>query len=60
MKKIKFTAFATSKTGERSHGSGETTVSNDVPRQNYPEAVRQDLKRQGYTDVHIDNLTSES
>ncbi|WP_435283068.1 hypothetical protein [Streptomyces koelreuteriae] len=60
MPKIKFTAFATdTKSGERGHGSGETTVSHWISRHDYPESIRRDLERQGYKDVHVDNLTTE-
>jgi hypothetical protein len=61
MKKIKFTAFATNtKTGEREYGPGEVQVPNYIPRQNHEESVRRVLKKNGYTDIHVDNLTSES
>lgn len=58
MPKIKFTAFATdTKSGQRGHGSGETTVSNNVPVRDYEQTVRQNLTAQGYKDAAI-NITS--
>jgi hypothetical protein len=59
MPKIKFTAFATNaNTGERGHGSGETTVSDKVLARDYEQEVRQGLTAQGYKDVivHINRV----
>ncbi|KMS71744.1 hypothetical protein ACH49_24245 [Streptomyces leeuwenhoekii] len=60
MPKIKFSAFATNaKTGERGHGTGETTVGSHVDSKWHREAVRQSLARQGYKDVAVDDIRVE-
>lgn len=60
MPKIKFTAFATNtKTGERTYGPGEMNIPSYIPRANHHEAVRQQMAREGYKDVHIDNSTTD-
>ncbi|WP_019055455.1 hypothetical protein [Streptomyces prunicolor] len=58
MPKVKFSAFATdAKTGERGHGTGETTVSHWVSHHHYPEVISQDLECQGYKDVAVVDVT---
>ena len=55
-KKITYTAFATdTKTGERVHGQGETTVSDTVAPSQYETTAGFRLASQGYTqpDVNI-------
>ncbi|MFK0114954.1 hypothetical protein [Streptomyces sp. NPDC090994] len=61
MPKVKFTAFATdAKTGERGYGTGETTIPNHIPRQNYTASVQRQLAHQGYkdADVHLTSVES--
>lgn len=52
-KKIKFTAFATAPNGERGHGSGETTVSDDTPTTKYKKSAAFDLGMRGYKNVQV-------
>lgn len=53
--KVKFTGFATDKSGSRVRLDGETKTRNDTPRSKAENSVRNDLQLRGYRDIHIDD-----